>query len=136
MKKIRETMGAYLLWLVSISGSIYIFFVLRESLLVLMNSFGWKYYTINLLDKLSTLVVGIMTIVFFLIIYYLYMEKNRIYFVFITGSQVLLYTVVQFIKLIAIGVLQAVDYCIFAVLTGVSIGLYCLYFKLKTKVKH
>lgn len=136
MKKIRETMGAYLLWLVSISGSIYIFFVLRESLLVLMNSFGWKYYTINLLDKLSTLVVGIMTIVFFLIIYSLYMEKNRIYFVFITGSQVLLYTVVQFIKLIAIGVLQAVDYCIFAVLTGVSIGLYCLYFKLKTKVKH
>ena len=136
MKKIRDKIGTYLLWLVSTSGSIYLFFVLREGLLVLMNSLSWKYYTINLLDKLSTLIVGIITIAFFLIVYYLYMEKKWIYFVFITGSQILLYVVVQFIKLKTIGVLQAVDYCIFAVLTGISIGLYCLYFKLKAKVKH
>lgn len=136
MKQLLDTAAKLGLWLISTALSIYFFFLVRETNLILMQSLNWSYYTINAIDKFAMLFLGLIIIAFFLLIQHLYLKKSWIFFLPVTGIQLVLFALVQLLRLQLLNSILPIDYLIFTILLIISIGLFYLYKYLKQKAKN
>ena len=136
MKQLLDTAAKLGLWLISTALSIYFFFLVRETNLILMQSLNWRYYTINAIDKFAMLFLGLIIIAFFLLIQHLYLKKSWIFFLPVTGIQLVLFALVQLLRLQLLNSILPIDYLIFTILLIISIGLFYFYKYLKQKAKN
>lgn len=130
MKNLSKTISCFILWSFSTLFSFYMVFVLRDFFLIAMETLSWGEYTINLIDKLLILIIGLATVVFFLYIQHVYQHKGCFIFFIVTSMQMLLYGTINFSKLLIINlqvpILQTIDYLILLCIFSLSIlSFYC-----------
>lgn len=136
MKIIIKRIGVYGLWIFSTLVSLYLFFVIRDLAVLIMEALEWNHYTINFLDKVVILIIGLLNVVFILGIEYIYIYKNWTVFFLVTAIQLLLHAIMQIIKIkLVFNEFMLLDYYIFYGSSIFSIVLIITYLKLKNKNK-
>lgn len=133
MKNLSKTISCFILWSFSTLFSFILVFVLQEFFVIIMESLGWSEYTVNLFDKLSIIVIGIITVIFFLYIQHAYHKKQWFLFFLVSSIQLLIYGLTNFLKQVLLNfhipVLQGFDYLFFifmVFLSSLSFYFYCL----------